>query len=95
MASKTATPLAAPSSNPDGTLISYGANVRMDRGPQQSNGSFQWTVYELQAVTDGTHPISGDATIETQVWMPQGQGNEADARALCEQLSGVTGQTVN
>lgn len=85
-------PGGGPTPNPDGTLIQYGPNVRMDRGPMQNDGSFQWTVYALEPVTDGIHPIDGiGATTDVAVWMPQGQGNEADARSLCSQLSGIAG----
>ncbi len=79
-----------PIPNGDGTMIQYGAYVRMDRNPTpQNDGTFIWNVYTLQPVTDGSHPVHGDATTEIAVWMPHGQGSEDDAKNLCTQLSGI------
>ena len=78
-----------PVSNGDGTLISYGDHVRMERHfAAQPDGSFLWNVYALEPVTD-EHPIHGGETSEPSVWVPKGSGDEAHARALCAQLSGI------
>ena len=75
-----------PVTNPDGTVIDYSATVRMERDSMpQIDGTFKWTVYELKPVNDATHPVIGGDTIETQVWMPEGRGNESDAHALAQQ----------
>jgi hypothetical protein len=77
--------------NPDGTLIHYGDHVRMNRMTMpKNNGQFAWVVYALTPVTDGSHPTEGiEGTTEEAVWVAQGTGEEAEARALCSQLSGI------
>ena len=81
-----------PVPNPDGTLIQYGPNVRMDRFTEPlPNGQFMWNVYALTPIVDGSHPIDGiSATTDGSVWVPHGQGSEADAKTLCQQLSGIS-----
>jgi hypothetical protein len=79
--------------NTDKTIFWYGKTVLMERhslaGPE--GVAFKWSVYALTPVTDGMHPVHGADTTETHVWMKKGEGDEAHAHAMCEQLSGITG----
>lgn len=73
-------------------MIDYGASVRMERDSViQLNGQHLWTVYTLVPVTDGTHPMHDQPTTDPAVWVPQMHGDEAAARAKCQQLSGISG----
>jgi len=90
LAKKQKATVANVSSNDDGTMIQYGASVRMDRfSVPQDDGTFLWTVYTLTPVTDGTHPVHGSETTEEAVWTQHAQAQEEAAKELCEQLSGI------
>jgi hypothetical protein len=82
--------------NPDGTIYHYGNTVRMDRMTMpKNNGQFAWVVYALVPTQAGEHPTDGiGGTTEPAVWVQQGMGEEADAAALCSQLSGIKATAV-
>ena len=76
-----------PTHNEDKTIYWYGDNVLMERHSTSDRLQFLWNVYVREPVT-GDHPIHGSETTEEYVWVQKGQGDEAHAHELCEQLAG-------
>lgn len=73
----------------NGSIIDFGSKVRIERhfGPE-ADGSHLWSVYRLDPVIDGRHPVHGDDTTERDVWVKVGEGTEESARAQAAKLVG-------
>lgn len=78
----------------DGRLIDFGDRVRVERrGKAEDDGTYVWVVYQkadIQPNAEGVriHPVHGQPTDFTYVWLIVGQGTEAEARAQALALAG-------
>lgn len=73
----------------NGSIIHFGSKVRIERHFQpEADGEHLWSVYRLDPVTDGRHPVHGTDTTETEVWVKVGENTEDAARALAAKLAG-------
>lgn len=78
--------------NENGTMADYGDNVRVEkRFKAEDDGSHLWVLYKRDVVptVDGKliHPVHGNETTETHVWMPQNTGTEEAMRDAATALA--------